>query len=178
MVICGETNPNLIFLWVQMVFQGLLLSGTNEVSLDVKGRLAVPVKNREILKEESDGQCVVTRSLFDKCLWLYPVDEWQKVVASLGELPSISDPLCRTIQRIVLGSAVFLTLDAQGRILLPQELRAVASLDKKAYMIGFNNKFELWSEENYKARMDEDLQMLQNASASISAHGVLEGLKL
>lgn len=69
-----------------MVFQGLLLSGTNEVSLDVKGRLAVPVKNREILKEESDGQCVVTRSLFDKCLWMYPVDEWQKVVASLGEL--------------------------------------------------------------------------------------------
>ena len=115
----GITNPNLNFLWVQMVFQGLLLSGTNEVSLDVKGRLAVPVKNREILKEESDGQCVVTRSLFDKCLWMYPVDEWQKVVASLGELPSISDPLCRTIQRIVLGSAVFLTLDAQGRILLP-----------------------------------------------------------
>ena len=108
------------------MFDGLLLSGTSEVSLDSKGRLSVPARYREIFADDGDGQCIVTRSLFDKCLWLYPSSEWDNVVSTLGSLPTMTDPLCRTIQRIVLGSAVFCQLDAQGRILLPPELRQVS----------------------------------------------------
>lgn len=92
------------------MFDGLLLSGTSEVSLDSKGRLSVPARYREIFADDGDGQCVVTRSLFDKCLWLYPSSEWDNVVSTLGSLPTMTDPLCRTIQRIVLGSAVFLSV--------------------------------------------------------------------
>lgn len=91
------------------MFDGLLLSGTSEVSLDSKGRLSVPARYREIFADDGDGQCVVTRSLFDKCLWLYPSSEWDNVVSTLGSLPTMTDPLCRTIQRIVLGSAVFVS---------------------------------------------------------------------
>ena len=109
------------------MFAGLLLSGTNDVSLDLKGRMAIPARYKDVIKDESDGQLIVTRSLFDKCLWIYPTSEWENVVESLGALPTITDPLCRTIQRIVLGSAVFCSLDAQGRILIPQELRTEAS---------------------------------------------------
>ena len=117
------------------MFTGLLLSGTNDVSLDLKGRMAIPARYKELIKDESDGQLIVTRSLFDKCLWIYPTSEWENVVESLGALPTFTDPLCRTIQRIVLGSAVFCSLDAQGRILIPQELRTEASLEKKAFLL-------------------------------------------
>ena len=151
------------------MFDGLLLSGTSEVSLDSKGRLSVPARYREIFADDGDGQCVVSRSLFDKCLWLYPSSEWDNVVSILGSLPTMTDPLCRTIQRIVLGSAVFCQLDAQGRILLPPELRQVSEITKKAYLIGFNNKFELWSEDNFalQRKADDDL-----------SHSVLANLKL
>lgn len=160
------------------MFTGSLLSGTNEVSLDIKGRLSIPARFKDFLQDDSDNQCVVTRALFDKCLWLYPVDEWQEVVASLGALPSMTDPLCRSIQRTVLGSAVFCTLDSQGRILLPQELRKVASLNKKAFLIGFNNKFELWSEENFIAQREADDAMLQELQSKANSHPVLSTLKL
>ncbi len=160
------------------MFDGLLLSGTSEVSLDSKGRLSVPARYREIFADDADGQCVITRSLFDRCLWLYPNSEWDNVVSALGSLPTMTDPLCRTIQRIVLGSAVFCQLDAQGRVLLPQELRQISEISKKAYLIGFNNKFELWSEENFALQRQADDELLQQASKDLASHSVLANLKL
>ncbi len=160
------------------MFSSLLLSGTNDVSLDLKGRMAIPARYKDIIKEDSESQLIVTRSLFDKCLWIYPTAQWELVVSSLSELPTITDPLCRTIQRIVLGSAVFCNLDAQGRILIPPELRTVAALEKKAILIGFNTKFELWSEENFKTQQEADDRMLEDACKSMESHSILSNLKL
>ena len=64
----------------------LLLCGTSEIALDDKGRLAVPARYREILKDECCGECVITRSLFDPCLWLYPKTEWEVAAAALSAL--------------------------------------------------------------------------------------------
>ncbi|MGN0902253.1 MAG: division/cell wall cluster transcriptional repressor MraZ [Succinivibrio sp.] len=160
------------------MFDSLLLSGTTELSIDSKGRFAIPARYRELLNDDSDGQLVITRSLFDKCLWLYPTSVWNDVVNQLGSLPTLTDPLCRTIQRMILGSAVFVNLDAQNRILLPQELKTAVALDKKAYLIGFNNKFELWSQENFNARLGEDEQMLLEAAKDAASHSVLSQLRL
>lgn len=160
------------------MFDGLLLSGTSEVSLDDKGRLSVPVRYRNIIKEDSQGQCVVTKSLFDPCLWMYPIDEWESVVNTLGQLPTLTDALCRTVQRTVLGNAVYCQLDSQGRILLPQELRISAGLTKKAYLIGFNNKFELWSDEALNKQRELDAKILASSIDSLSSHPGLENLKL
>ncbi|MGN0895089.1 MAG: division/cell wall cluster transcriptional repressor MraZ [Succinivibrio sp.] len=162
------------------MFDGLLFSGTTALALDAKGRMSVPSKYREYFEVSDNDQAelVITRSLFDKCLWIYPVSEWEKVVSSLGELPTLTDPLCRTIQRIVLGSAVFCPLDGTGRVLLPQQLRQVALIDKKAYLIGFNNKFELWSESCFDEQRRNDDELLRQASSSMSTHHLLEGLKL
>lgn len=160
------------------MYETSLLSGTTQVSLDTKGRLLIPVRYRQSLTEQNEGNLVVTRSLFDKCLWIYPVDEWDSVVSSLGQLPVLADNLCRTIQRVLLGSAVFCQLDVQGRILLPQELRDYTCISKVAYLIGFNNKFELWSEDNYKAQLQADDAALSQALSAISSHPVLSNLKL
>lgn len=160
------------------MFDGLLLSGTSTVSLDAKGRFLIPARYRQALLDQNEGTCVVTRSLFDKCLWLYPSEEWDTVVKTLGSLPTLQDPLCRTIQRVVLGNAVFCQLDAQGRLLLTPELKAIAGLKKNAYLIGFNNKFELWSEDNYNAQCAQDEETLAKAVASLSEHTILNGLKL
>ena len=160
------------------MFNGLLLSGTNEVSFDQKGRMAVPARYRDVICDESENHLIVTRSLFDRCLWIYPADEWDSVVSSLGELPTISDPLCRTIKRVILGSAVDCTMDSQSRILIPQELREAADLDKRAYLIGFNNKFELWSEASYKAQLKADEELLSSACQQMDKHPLLGSIKL
>ena len=160
------------------MFDGVLLSGTNELSLDNKGRFIMPARYRDVVLENSDNQIVITRSLFDKCLWVYLNYEWESVVASLGNIPNIADPLTRTVQRVILGSAVFVKLDAQNRVVIPPELRNLAELDKKAYLIGFNNKFELWSEHNFEAQRKQDQLMLEKACNAIDSNSMLKNIRL
>ena len=157
---------------------GVFFCGTTQISLDSKGRLAVPARYRKCIQENNVGQLVVTRSLFDRCLWLYRKEQFDEVTESLGSLPVLSDPICRTIQRVILGSAVYLQLDSQGRILLPQELRALCGIEKKVFLIGLNNKFEIRSEENFKACIAEDENKLKAELSSLESHSVLSDLRL
>ena len=156
----------------------LLLWGTSEIALDDKGRLAVPARYREVLKDECCGECVITRSLFDPCLWLYPKTEWEVAAAALSALPSLTDELCRSLQRLLLGSAVYVKMDGQSRILLPQELRSAGSISKKAVLIGMQNKFELWSEEILQQQRSRDIQMIADERATLLSHPELKNLKL
>ena len=156
----------------------LLLSGTSELSLDPKGRIAVPARYRDLISANSDKQIVFTRSLFDKCLWLYPVTFWDEVVKSLGQLPTMTDPVFRSIQRILLGSAVYCQMDSQGRILIPFELRNYAMLEKKAFLLGLNNKFELWSDQQFTDTQNEDLRSLESAYQNLGEHELLNNLKI
>ena len=157
---------------------GLLLCGTSELALDDKGRLAVPARYRELLKEECYGECVITRSLFDPCLWLYPKTEWEVAAAALSSLPSLTDELCRSLQRLLLGSAVYVKMDAQSRILLPQELRSAGSITKKAVLIGMQNKFELWSDEVLTQQRSHDSEIIISERATLLSHPDLKNLKL
>ncbi|MET0043049.1 MAG: cell division/cell wall cluster transcriptional repressor MraZ, partial [Candidatus Thiodiazotropha sp. 6PLUC3] len=68
------------------------------------------------------------------------------------------DDAARNLQRLYIGSATEIDMDGQGRILLPQELRGFAGLDKKVALVGQINKFELWDEETYKSKQETWLQ--------------------
>lgn len=113
-------------------------------NLDSKGRLAVPVKFRALLKSGA----VVTRGL-DNCLFLYPKKQWSSLAKKLSQLP-ISQSKARAFSRMMLAGAMDVDIDNQGRITLPEYLRKFASLNKKAIIAGLYDRLEIWDEENWR----------------------------
>ena len=124
-----------------------MFRGINAINLDSKGRLAIPARYREGLGE----QVVVTIDTEEACLLLYPVVQWQTIEDGLQRLPSFN-AAARRIQRLLIGHATDVTLDGNGRTLLPPLLRDYANLDKKVVMIGQGNKFEIWDEAGRQAK--------------------------
>lgn len=134
-----------------------MFRGINSITLDVKGRMAMPSRYRDLLLQNQKNRFVVTIDTEDTCLLLYPELEWQKIEASLQRLPSFN-PAARRIQRLLIGHATDVDLDNQGRILLPLELRNYALLQKQAVLIGQGNKFEIWDELKWQERRQQWLE--------------------
>ena len=125
-----------------------MFRGISAINLDTKGRLAVPMRYRDKLQADCHCQLVATIDPEETCLLLYPLPEWEAIEAKLQALPSFN-PVSRRIQRLLIGHATELEVDAGGRILLPTPLRDYASLDKKITLIGQGNKFEIWDEQQW-----------------------------
>lgn len=129
-----------------------MFRGINPLTLDAKGRLAIPTKYRARLQSESGGQLVVTVDR-ERCLLLYTLPEWEEIERRLLRLPTLN-PKVRRLQGLLIGHATDVELDGHGRVLLPQVLREIASIERKAVLIGQGNKFELWDEQTWSDRRD------------------------
>ncbi|MCB9798613.1 division/cell wall cluster transcriptional repressor MraZ [Candidatus Nomurabacteria bacterium] len=112
-------------------------------NLDEKGRLAVPKKFRTALLKGA----VVTRGL-DNCLFLYTKKEWEVLASKLASLP-FSQKNARAFARLMLAGAMDVSLDKQGRIILPDYLRQFASLGKEIIVAGLYNRLELWDSASW-----------------------------
>jgi len=130
-----------------------MLRGATKVTLDAKGRMAIPSRYRERLMTTAGGHLVATVDT-DYCLLIYPLPDWEEIERKLVRLPALKKQ-ARRLQRLMLGHATELDMDSHGRILLTRELREFAGLDRQAMLIGQGNKFELWNEERWSARRDE-----------------------
>lgn len=127
--------------------------GEYKHNLDDKGRIAVPTKFRDAL---SSG-AVVTRGL-DTSLFLFPKEEWDKLAEKLAGLP-LGQSNSRAFARLMLAGAMDVSLDKQGRVVLPEYLRTFANLEKSVVVAGLFNRLELWDAEaweTYKTRMESD----------------------
>lgn len=124
-----------------------MFRGVTNVTLDAKGRLAIPTRHRARLIEQAAGQLVVTVDS-GHILLLYPLPEWLLVEAKLNALPT-TNPRARQLQRLLVGHATEVELDAAGRVLLPPALREFAALDKRVALVGQGNKFELWDQARF-----------------------------
>lgn len=113
-------------------------------TMDAKGRLAVPVKFRHLFSEGA----VVTRGL-DSCLFLYPQKEWQVLAEKLATLP-LSQANTRAFARLMLAGAMEVSLDKQGRLMIPEYLRSYASLKKSIAVTGLFNRLELWDTNSWQ----------------------------
>lgn len=113
-------------------------------NLDLKGRIAIPVKFRKQL----DGGAIITRGL-DRCLFLFSQGEWDSLAKKLIALP-LAQSNSRAFVRLMLAGAMDAEIDQQGRILVPDYLRKYAELNKKAVVTGLYNRIEIWNEENWK----------------------------
>ncbi len=135
-----------------------MIRGANTLNLDSKGRLAIPSRYRDAIADRCDGKMVVTvNNTKEHCLWLYPMDEWEKVEQKIVALPSF-DPNHQKLKRFLLGYASDVDMDGSGRILLPAPLREFAMMTKVILLVGQGNKFEIWSEELWNARRSQWLQ--------------------
>lgn len=139
----------------------LFFRGINSISIDPKGRLAIPKRYRESIAEACENQLIATIDIHSPCLLIYTLDEWEVIERKLMSLPNI-DPKTREYQRLLLGHASEMEMDGQGRVLLPSLLREHAKLDKDAILLGQGNKFELWSQEAWDMSRPE---MLMSASS-------------
>ena len=131
-----------------------MFRGEHSLSMDPKGRVAVPSRYRERLAESCGGKLVVTISLLERCLVVYPFPDWQTIEDDLRELPAL-DKKAQAISHLLIGHASECDLDSHGRLLIPQTLREFAGLDKQIKMLGQVRKFELWSDTAWAARRDE-----------------------
>jgi MraZ protein len=139
-----------------------MFRGANKLTLDIKGRLVMPTRYRERLQERCGGKLVITVDK-DQCLLLYPMPDWEEVERKLMRLPSF-EPRARRLQRLMVGHATELDIDAHGRVLLPPHLREFASLTRDAMLIGQGMRFELWDEEKWNQRRDEWLASEESAT--------------
>jgi len=130
-----------------------LFRGVNQLNLDAKGRLAIPTRYRERLRESCGSELVITVDP-DRCLLIYPLPQWHEIERKLMKLPTF-DKTSRQLQRLLVGHATEVDMDGQGRILLPPPLRLFAGLEKRVVMIGQGSKFELWDETHWTKQRDE-----------------------
>ncbi len=122
-------------------------------SIDEKGRVSLPAKFRAGLA----SGCVVTRGL-DKCLWVYPNDEWQKLAEKIADLP-ITQKNARSFSRLMLAGASDASLDRVGRVNLPLYLRDYADIKKDVVIVGIYSRIEIWPADvwaNFKKEMEEN----------------------
>lgn len=131
----------------------VLFRGVHNITVDAKGRMAMPSKQRERLVDIAEGQLVATIDTQNPCILIYPLSTWEKIEKEIQELPALNAAV-RRFQRLTIGYASDLEFDGNGRVLLPQSLRQHAKIDKKVVLAGMGKKFELWSEEHWQAECD------------------------
>ena len=138
-----------------------MFRGATKLNLDDKGRMVIPTRHREWLREHSESRVVVTVDR-DQCLLIYPIPEWERIEKQLMALPTLH-PQSRRLQRLMVGHATDLQLDGHGRLLLPPELREFAGLTRQAMLVGQGSRFELWDEARWLERRDFWLKSEESA---------------
>jgi MraZ protein len=120
-----------------------VFQGASQISLDAKGRLAVPVKHRDPLAAPSAGKLVLTAHP-EGALLLYPLQAWEPIRNKVMTFPSL-DRTAALWKRLLIGFAEDVLLDNAGRILVSPELRNYAGIEKQIMMVGQGTHFEIWN---------------------------------
>ncbi len=134
-----------------------MLLGEFEHTLDTKGRIAIPAKFRDELKSGA----ILTRGL-DDCLFLFAQKEWDALAQKLIALP-LAQADSRAFVRLMLAGACDVEVDSQGRVLVPDYLRAYAGLSKQAVVAGLYNRIEIWDSArwaDYKKKTESQSEVI------------------
>jgi len=133
-----------------------MFQGETAVTIDDKGRLAIPIAYRELVARTGNRLVVAYNPYEAGCLWLYPEAGWEKVRDQVMALPN-AKRVHRNLQLKLVGAATPVELDGNGRVLVPASHRNSAGIDKKAVLLGMGNKFEVWSEQAHLAQIRQTI---------------------
>ena len=141
--------------------------GASAVSLDAKGRLAVPTRYRDKLLAQGDGRVVVTAHPH-RCLLLYPQSDWAPIAERVMAVPGF-DPQVTSMQMLLVGHADELEMDSAGRILISPTLRRLSGIDRDLMMFGQGSHFKLCNPEAWEKQLDQFVES--------SAHSMPAGME-
>jgi len=134
-----------------------VFQGETAITVDDKGRLAVPTAYRDLVARDSGNRLVLTYNPFEAgCLWLYAEKEWARVRDDVMAKPNTQRTV-RMLQQKLVGSSAVLELDSNGRVSIPASHRNAVGIEKKAVLLGMGDKFELWSEQAHRALIQQTL---------------------
>ncbi|KON81074.1 division/cell wall cluster transcriptional repressor MraZ [Azoarcus sp. PA01] len=137
-----------------------MFQGAIALSLDAKGRLAIPARHRDALVP--DGAPLVITAHPHKCLLVYPLLAWEPIRDRIAAMPGF-DPRTSAFKRLLVGFAQEDVLDAAGRVLLAASLRQWAQLEKQVWLVGQGAHFELWSDAGWQAQQETMLSLSGDA---------------
>lgn len=138
--------------------------GKHSLRLDAKNRFSVPPK----LREQVSASIYIIQG-FDQNLLVLPVNAFQELAGKATAL-NIADPLARQLQRLILGTAHELSLDAQGHIMVPAELKEYAGLKQEILLIGQGNYMEVWSPDHWN---EQEAQLMDANSNAAKFSGLM-----
>ncbi len=138
-----------------------MFRGRFEYSLDDKGRVKIPPKFKEILRDKHQSTLVLT--VFDDCIYAYPYDVWEELEKKAVNLP-LTNKAARRFKRMFFSSAQDVNIDKQGRILIPGVLREDAGIDKDVVVLGNLDHIEIWSKE----RWDSESKALRESEEELA----------
>lgn len=146
-------------------------SGKYYYSVDPKGRIIIPAPFREILTSNYSSKLYITNAPFDKCLYIYPMEEWNKLQEQVRTKPR-SDEAIRFFLRRVIASAVETEMDKQGRILVPAALREDANINSNVVMAGQIERIELWDRNEWDTLFDPAKIDRKTIEEKLAAYGL------
>ena len=136
--------------------------GAHEHSIDRKGRLIIPAKFRELCKEHLVETLYVTRGL-DGCLFLFTEEEW-RLLENRFKSVSFTRAEGRQFNRLFFSGACDVAPDAQGRILIPRDLKEYAQLRQNVMVVGVSNRVEVWAQERWKHFTSQTLPQFESVA--------------
>lgn len=123
-----------------------MFAGSHQLSVDDKGRIAIPARYRAQLAEQCESQLAVTMG-HEPCLEIYPRPEFERIAQDIAAMDNRDH--AEILKRAFVGRSVEIEIDRQGRVGLPPILRRLAKLDSAVVLVGQINRFELWSEDRW-----------------------------
>ena len=145
--------------------------GEYDHALDDKGRVTIPSKLREVMAGRSIATLILTRSVLDPCLTLYPPAEWERIEEQIRAMSAV-DPNARQYRRQLFSGAVEVSPDRAGRVLLPPVLRDHAGIDRDVVFAGVSAYIEVWAKERWAALPKASLDGAEGVSTELRELGL------
>ena len=131
--------------------------GTYECKVDSKARILLPSPLKKQLQHVLNEGFVIKRSVFQNCLEIYPMQEWNLVVSQVNRLNRFVKKNNEFIRAFLAGLKV-VDVDSSGRLLIPKDLLLFAKLNKEVVLSSSVNMIEIWDKEDYEISVAETLQ--------------------
>lgn len=128
--------------------------GSYECKADIKGRIMLPAALKRQLNNSLDKGFVIKRAVFNKCLEVYPLNQWENLMDRVNKLNRFSKKNNDFIRRFTAG-VKFVEIDATGRVLIPKDLTNYAKISKEVVVSSVVNILEIWDKTLYENAIDE-----------------------
>ncbi len=141
-------------------------------ALDPKGRIIIPAPLRDIIfKKYNNSKLYITNAAFDKCLHIYPLEEWSKLEEKIKSLPRMEEAVNYFLRRVI-ASVLECEIDKQGRILIPYEHRQDAGINNEVVIVGQLDKIEIWDKVEWDTVTDPQKVDAKAFKSTLAGYGL------